>query len=678
MRASHFVTILLLLSAPAAADNAVGVNVHLPADDELDACADLGVGWIRIDNNWLVVEPRDGRYEWRELDRVVDGARARGLEVFMTLAYAPGWASERDADGVPTNNVPRAGLYERYVEATVARYRDRVTHYGIWNEPNLDGFWEGTLDQYVDRILRPGAAAVRRACPACRVVGPDLAGVGGWQDYLTGVLRRAGDQIDIVSHHSYATFQRVRAQWICDDFPHAIDNSDQPVICGYKPGLRQVLDAAGWDGEVWMTEVGRRADPWDDARLQRHQVETAQDILALQLATPWWTTTFFYELTDCRPAQPDCPIDGYGLLRRVAGPDGTWADNFVLKPVYLWLRGELARNPAWRPGFEPPPPDPAPLRIEAPRREAGAPDGRIDEWDERGCVVLQRYEVLISPPSGPADLQARACAAWSPDALWLAVEVTDDVHDNSHRDDQLWQGDSVQLALDVNADAVAGAGYDDDDRELALALVDGETRLFAHHGALDGVTGAVRREGRRTLYELRVALPGLAEGRALRASFLVNDADGGGREGWLEWTPGIGHEKRPAQFGELALVDRAAEPMPDPEPDADAGRPRPPLPEPPDVGADPLDAVAATDASATDASPTDGRASGDGGSLVDGGMVPRRPAPDAGGVAPSSSGDCRVARGGTPPWLLLWALLLGLGRRGVRRRAAGRRRTLAP
>ena len=71
-----------------------------------------------------------------------------------------------------------------------------VTHYGIWNEPNLDGFFEGTVQEYVDTILLPGAAAVRTGCQAagyddCLVLGPDLAHVGEADDYLEELLSLA-------------------------------------------------------------------------------------------------------------------------------------------------------------------------------------------------------------------------------------------------------------------------------------------------------------------------------------------------------------------------------------------------------------------------------------------------------------------------------------------------------
>ncbi len=653
---------LLCGTGPALAQDAVGINAHVPTDDELDALADLGVGWVRVDANWLSMEPRQGDFRWGEMDRVVNGARARGLQVYMTLAYAPAWASEGDDDGVPSNDVPRDGLYAAFVRAAVARYQDRVTHFGIWNEPNLPQFWAGTQATYLSRILRPGAQAVRDTCPECQVVGPDLAGVSGWQSYLEDVLRAASDSLDIVAHHTYAGVRGTRGggQWICDDFQHAIDIGDD-AICFYKPGLRQVLDLVGWQGQVWLSETGYRGQPWDRDSEQEKQRLTVEGTLALQRTYPWWTHTFFYELSDCGVRQPDCPIDGYGLLRRTAGPDNTWQDNFLQKPAFTWLRQTLA-GPEWAdmapPDAPPPPPPPPPAALDAPRRDAGVPDGRIDDWDAQGCVRLDRWEADGPARPAAADLSARACAAWSDAALWLAVEVADDTHSNGEGDDTLWRGDSVQLAVDVDADGGDG-GYDDDDAEWTVALVNGVSRIRAEHGDRPA-TGVVRREGERTVYELRVPLAGLQAGRSLRASFLVNEADGAGREGWLEWTAGIGRRKAPGEFGEIRLAPRAAVPPDGGPPDEpEDARPPPPMPTddaavtPPALDAGPpagdAQAPVGEDGGPGDPSGPDANLSGN-------------PAAPSGPAAAADEG-CRAAPGGPAPWGLVLCLLALVRRR---------------
>jgi hypothetical protein len=541
--------------------------------------------------------PPTAGFDWGELDRAVERITGHGQRVFMTVAYTPAWAAEPGDPGGQAAR-PRAGLYERYVSAVVARYRDRVQHYGLWNEPNLEQFWSGSAEDYVERIVLPGSAAVHAACPECVVVGPDLAGLGGWQGYMERVLARGGAAFDIVSHHTYAAPPPVHGGWICDDFAHAMDNSADP-ICFYKPGLRQILDefATTRDKPVWLTETGHQAEPWDSAVEQRRQVQYVDGVLDLQRATPWWTATFFYEALDCRPVQPDCPIDGFGFMRRQGGPDATWADNFLLKPVYEALRDRLADDPVLRGEADAPPPPPPPPRTlgARPRREGPLVADRA-AYAAESCLVVPDYIALTAPRTGEDDLWVMACAGWTPDALYLAFEVVDERHDNGLPDERLWLGDSVQIAIDPADDALEGAAYGPDDAEITVGLVGGDARVFVSPGALAAEAAARRQDG-RTFYEVRLPAGArvLAPGARLHVSFLVNDADGRGREGFLQWTPGIGLEKHPASFGYVDLLPAEGEP-PGPIPDAAAG------PTPDAASSVDARAVAAPDALAPNAS----------------------------------------------------------------------------
>ena len=676
---------LALRSAPAPAQDLVGINAHLAPNDMYDAAADLGVGFVRIDNNWLAHEPADGRYDWGELDRAVNRIVGHGQRVFMTIAYTPAWAAEAGQNGTQ-GSVPRAGLYERYVQAVVTRYRDRVQHYGMWNEPNLGGFWAGSAAEYADRIVTPGAAAVHAACAGCLVVGPDLAGVGDWQQFLEQVFQRVGATFDIVSHHTYAKPRPLHRGWICDDFAHAIDSSADP-ICFYKPGLRQILDEfdATRDKEVWISETGYQAEPWDAANEQIRQADFVDGVLDLQLAVPWWTQTYFYELVDCRPIQPDCDIDGFGLARRTAGPDDTWADNFLLKPAYLRLRDRIADDVHLQGEGQAPPPPPPPARELAaqPVRE-GAPEASLERYAPESCIVVPDYVALAAPRVDAEDLWVMACAGWSADALWLGFEAHDETHENAHPDDLLWQGDSVQIAVDVRDDAGGAAGYGPDDAEITVGLVNGATRVNVGPGNLPAVAQSERRE-ERTFTEVRIGWPGRAVGQRLHVSFLINDADGQGRDGWLEWTPGIGREKNPAAFGYLVLVPDANGPAPD------AGRVDAFVPGPADAAvrtdALPID----SDGTRADARATDGLAPGrlDGGATDDTGAA----LADFGGgggsvgaadvlsgavddVSPGSdrsvSAGCGVLAPGRSA-AAAWALVLGVALVRSRRVARGRR-----
>ncbi|MEZ4463312.1 MAG: sugar-binding protein [bacterium] len=303
-----------------------------------------------------------------------------------------------------------------------------------------------------------------------------------------------------------------------------------------------------------------------------------------------------------------------------------------------------------------------------PHRPEGLPDGQLDDWDDAGCVVLTRYERLQGTPDGAADLSARACAAWSDQALWLAVEVVDDRHHNDFPPETLWLGDSVQLGLDPTGDGQPGEGYDDDDGEWTLALAGGQSEVRVEHGASGPWGGWSSRASARAT---RLRVPRSASPRPHPARLVPGQRERRRRAGGLaEWTPGIGHQKEPFSFGILELVDRQAVPDPDAGLMEDAGhRPPPPVPV---VDASADAGEAARDLGGPDGAPA---ATGDAG-RVDAGPRPGDGGPsgagDAGGSGGSSGDDggCQQRPGREPSGAALLLLLGVLARRRFTSRGA--------
>ena len=617
---------LALAASPSLAQDQVGINTHVPGADLLDLCVDAGVTWVRMDGDWLSLNPAAGRYEWAALDAAVNAARTRGLRVYLTLAYTPAWVprvARARADTYPGNDEPASSAeWTTFVTAAVRHYRPLgVTHFGIWNEPNLNGFWEEAagLDPYVTKVLVPGAAAVRAACADCRVLGPDLAHLGDYHVFLDGVLARARGSFDILAHHIYGGWPETGTTLLSgDNFVQALEMRRFPFT---RPALREVLDARGWTGEVWITETGYRATPIGDAAAEGRQATYVRRTLEEQLARRWWSNTFFYEVMDCGVDQARCDIDGFGLsraLRPITGGPRRYPADYRVKPAFTTLRDFIRAHPEVVSRAMPAQcangvdddgdrrvdgddrgcangldanesDDPPRLRVDALAVAAGAVrvDGALDEWSAAGWVTLTREGWVGGVPllvSG--DLGVRVAARWSPGTLYLAAEVTDERHVNDRSDDTLWAGDSLQVAFDVARNL--GDRYDaTDDHELTFALARGSAR--AHRfvgppGATLPTSVAVRREGTLTRYE--VALPmasltpaTLARGSVLGWSFLVNDNDGAttpegnGREGWMEFTAGIGLRKDPYRFGELHLVGELPAALPDAAVALDASAP---------------------------------------------------------------------------------------------------------
>jgi hypothetical protein len=315
VRRAPLLTALSLASAlastpAAAAPHALGLNVHQSTDVGLDVARDTSVGWVRIDFNWLDAEPSQGAFNFALFDTLVDGANARGLKVLAVLAYTPAWASTGDLKGDgSTNDIPVAGAYEAFVTAAVNHFQGRITHYEIWNEPNLDIFFEGTPDDYIARILIPGADAVHAACPTCMVVGPALASVGGEYDvWLDKSLAAAKDKIDIISGHAYAPFPKEGTSigQTSDSFfnkleSHRVVKIGDAVIYEGPLSYREVMDKYGVKKPFWLTETGREASTSDSAALA-DQALFYRQVMESMLWRPWWEATLFYEAFDEPPA----------------------------------------------------------------------------------------------------------------------------------------------------------------------------------------------------------------------------------------------------------------------------------------------------------------------------------------------------------------------------------------
>jgi hypothetical protein len=155
------VTCLAIL-VPAAAANASSsqfTTVEAPTEllfggspePALDQIQSLGATAIRIQLAWSLVAPDpDATHapsfnatdpnaypaaNWARYDAVIDGARARGLKVLLTIAGgAPRWATASKKDNVTR---PSATAFGKFATAVGRRYRTQVSTWSIWNEPNL-------------------------------------------------------------------------------------------------------------------------------------------------------------------------------------------------------------------------------------------------------------------------------------------------------------------------------------------------------------------------------------------------------------------------------------------------------------------------------------------------------------------------------------------------------------
>lgn len=282
----------------------IGLNVHVPSNAILeDVASSLGVSWIRVDFDWIWMEPERGRFDWAETDRVVEKSWESGLQILATLAYTPTWAGADGPKGPPASE----DYYRDFVRASVSRYRGRVRYWQFWNEPNLKEFWTGTREQYRQSILEVGARTAKEVDAGARVVAPGLANVGSWRPWFEEAMK-AKALVDVIDHHNYARTGR----------ESIVELRTDGLL---QPSLRTLMKENGVDDRpFWLTETGRRTDEGDQPRYY-------DDILQTLRVETWVSRLFFFHYWD-GPGQGN---GGFGIVNEDSTP----------KPAYFVLRSVM-------------------------------------------------------------------------------------------------------------------------------------------------------------------------------------------------------------------------------------------------------------------------------------------------------------------------------------------------
>lgn len=243
-------------AAPAAAPRGfVGVGSwFVPGPSDFARMGTGKVGLFRFNLEWSVVEATRGTYDWSRYDRLVGQAAAAGVRGLPVLYGSPGWAARRNT--YPPRSSARRS-FSRFLTAVADRYgrggdfwrehpelRSRVvTHWQVWNEPNLPVYWNRrpSARQYAS-LVKLARRSLRRGDRRAKVVlaGLPRSRLGAKPEtYLRRLYRVRGfrRQFDVVAIHPYA-------------------RDDRGVAAAIRR-IRKVMDA-GRDRRtpIWITEVG--------------------------------------------------------------------------------------------------------------------------------------------------------------------------------------------------------------------------------------------------------------------------------------------------------------------------------------------------------------------------------------------------------------------------------------
>jgi len=274
-------------------------------------------GTVKKDGDKLV-------FDWTGIDRLYDAMLARGIRPFVELGFTP--------EAMKTSPLtifywkgntshPQPGPWTELIDAFV---RHLIQRYGIdevrrwpfevWNEPNLDGFWEKADQKAYFELYANTARTMKKIDPALRVGGPATAGAA-WVPEFLAYAKASNVPVDFVTTHSYGVTEGFLDEYGKSD---RILATDPNSIIGDVRRNRQEIEASAFPGiPLYVTEWSTSYNPRDkvhDSYISAPWILTRlRATRGYAQAMSYWTYSDLFE----EPGPPDAPFHGgFGLMTR--------------------------------------------------------------------------------------------------------------------------------------------------------------------------------------------------------------------------------------------------------------------------------------------------------------------------------------------------------------------------
>ena len=160
----------------------LGLDVRETYDAFLD---ELGVRHLRLAAHWTMIEPKQGVYDFTELDYQVKRAEEVGADVVLGVGrrlprwpecHVPDWAQGLSWD-------EQKDVILEYVETVVNRYKESpaITYWQVENEPYLEVFAREHCGSLDEQFLEDEIAMVRELDQMRSILITDSGNLGTWK-----------------------------------------------------------------------------------------------------------------------------------------------------------------------------------------------------------------------------------------------------------------------------------------------------------------------------------------------------------------------------------------------------------------------------------------------------------------------------------------------------------------
>jgi xylan 1,4-beta-xylosidase len=207
------------------------------------------------------------------------------------------------------------GLVDAFVRHLQQRYGKeevRTWFFEVWNEPNLDGFWEKADQPAYFALYDLTARTIKSIDPALRVGGPSTAGAA-WVPEFIAHTQASGAAVDFITTHTYG----VDGGFLDEKGKEDTKLSSSPdAIVGDVRRVRKEIDASSKPGlplyfTEWSTSYNPRDTVHDSYISAAYILGKLKATEGLAQGMSYWTYTDLFE----EPGPPTAAFEGgFGLM----------------------------------------------------------------------------------------------------------------------------------------------------------------------------------------------------------------------------------------------------------------------------------------------------------------------------------------------------------------------------
>lgn len=239
-----------------------GLNIQSIEGDYID----LETGWARthdfkyngLSARWRHIELTKNVWNWDTLDVFVNYNLNLQRKIIHTLFGTPLWAAARPTPGdnyygtgaasEPANLVDWINMCQQ----VATRYKGKITHYEIWNEPQDINYFSGDMPALISLIVA-ASQTIKTIDSKAKIISPgitELQTTGVGRQYLQNLLQSSEvlNAIDYIGCHLYpATYPKIADIALSSKFIKNLGYT-KPIIntefsC-IHPGIANIAPAA--------------------------------------------------------------------------------------------------------------------------------------------------------------------------------------------------------------------------------------------------------------------------------------------------------------------------------------------------------------------------------------------------------------------------------------------------